>query len=112
TASSLCFPRKAEIRPGEGSSRPVIHVHEKSGLNMLLKSLAIETKRLRPELIVAGLHPGTVDSPLSRPFSRRVAPEKLFNREQAADHLLKVVNILNSDHSGRTFAWDGSEIAP
>lgn len=40
----------------------------KSALNQILRTLAIEVARSRPEAIVVGLHPGTVTSGLSRPF--------------------------------------------
>ncbi|HCH93311.1 MAG TPA: C-factor, partial [Erythrobacter sp.] len=40
----------------------------KAALNMLLKNFAIELGRTHKQAIVAGLHPGTVDSALSEPF--------------------------------------------
>ena len=44
----------------------------KAALNMLIRNLAIETGRRNPETICVGLHPGTVDTALSRPFQRGV----------------------------------------
>jgi len=38
----------------------------KAALNMLIKTGAIETKRTNKQAIIIGLHPGTVDSPLSQ----------------------------------------------
>ena len=40
----------------------------KSALNMIIKNVAIETARKNEQAIIVGLHPGTVDSNLSRPF--------------------------------------------
>jgi NAD(P)-dependent dehydrogenase (short-subunit alcohol dehydrogenase family) len=82
----------------------------KAGLNMALRTLAIEHGRSRPESIVVALHPGTVDSQLSAPFQRRVPAGKLFRPAYAAERLLDVINDLKSEHSGRFFAWDGGEI--
>ncbi|WP_054342482.1 SDR family NAD(P)-dependent oxidoreductase [Neptunomonas antarctica] len=82
----------------------------KAALNMMLKCLAIESRMRYPDLIVAGLHPGTVNTALSQPFQKNVPAEKLFTAAQSAQHLLTVINNLQSDDSGKVFAWDGQEI--
>ena len=82
----------------------------KAALNMALRTLSIEHGRSRPESVVVGLHPGTVDSPLSAPFQRRVPAQQLFSPAHAADCLLRLVDGLDSQQSGRVFAWDGCEI--
>ena len=82
----------------------------KAALNMLLRTLAIEQRRTRPESIVAVLHPGTVNTELSRPFQSRVPKGKLFSPDVAAEYLLSVVNNLEPADSGGFFAWDGSPI--
>lgn len=82
----------------------------KAALNMLIKNIAIEYKRKLPHLIVAGLHPGTVDTPLSKPFQGNVKPEKLFDPEKAARQLLTVIDNLSEKDSGYCFAWDGQKI--
>lgn len=82
----------------------------KSALNMLLKTLSIEHARLWPESVVAGLHPGTVDTSLSRPFTGRTPKEKLFSAQQSADYLLDVIDGFEPADSGGVFAWDGSRI--
>lgn len=82
----------------------------KAALNMLLANFAIELRRTHPLAIVAGLHPGTVDSALSAPFQRGVAPEKLFSPDRSAAYLLTVLNELRSEDSGGIFAWDGARI--
>lgn len=84
----------------------------KAALNMLLRNLAIESQRLFPELIITGLHPGTVATALSKPFQRNVAQHQLFSVDFSATRLLNVINHLNSDDSGKCFAWDGQEILP
>jgi len=82
----------------------------KAALNMLLKTLAIEHARQWPESIVAGLHPGTVDTDLSEPFTSRTPSKQLFSPERSASYLLKVIDGLVPEDSGHTFAWDGSRI--
>ena len=82
----------------------------KAALVMLMKTIAIETARARPNAIIVTLHPGTVDTGMSKPFQGNVAPEKLFTPALAADHLLKVIDGLTPADSGGHFAWDGSRI--
>ncbi len=82
----------------------------KAALNMLLKTLAIELARRAPEAICIGLHPGTVDTDLSQPFSGKLAPDRLFSPAQSADHMLKVIEGVGADDSGRVLAWDGQVI--
>lgn len=84
----------------------------KAALNMLIRTLAVEHARNAPSGIIVGLHPGTVDTPLSRPFQGNVAPGKLFPPDRAALQLLDVLDGLKPADSGRVFAWDGAEIAP
>ena len=83
----------------------------KAALNMLLKNLALELTRTHPQAVVAALHPGTVDTPLSAPFQGNVAPGKLFDAARCAGHLVDVVQQLGPDRSGGFYAWDGAQIA-
>jgi NAD(P)-dependent dehydrogenase (short-subunit alcohol dehydrogenase family) len=82
----------------------------KAALNMLLKTLAIEQARLWQQSIVVGLHPGTVATGLSQPYSKSTAPEKLFSPETSAGHLVTVLDNVCREDSGAVFAWDGKRI--
>ena len=82
----------------------------KAALNMLLRTIAIEWARTRPQAVVAALHPGTVDTALSAPFQRGVAPGKLFTPEQSAAAMLAVLDGLTPADSGGFWAWDGQPI--
>ena len=84
----------------------------KAALNMLIKTLAIEVARSRPDAIVVALHPGTVDTALSKPFQRGVAPEKLFTADHSAERLLEVLDQLTPEQSGDCFAWDRQRVLP
>ncbi|THG39404.1 SDR family NAD(P)-dependent oxidoreductase [Sphingomonas olei] len=82
----------------------------KAALNQLIRTLGIEDKRRNERGIVVGLHPGTVDTRLSKPFQQ--AGRDLFKPDRAAVQLLDVIDGLKPQDSGRLFAWDGAEIAP
>lgn len=84
----------------------------KAALNQLIRSLAIEWRRKNERSIVVGLHPGTVDTGLSKPFQGNVPEGKLFAADRAAVQLLDVLDDLKPGDSGKIFAWDGEEIAP
>lgn len=82
----------------------------KAALNMLVRTLAIEERRLNARNIVVGLHPGTVDTTLSRPFQGNVQPGRLFDAERAALQLLDVIEELKVSDSGNLFDFEGNEI--
>ena len=82
----------------------------KAALNMLLKSLSVELARTHKAASVIGLHPGTVDTGLSKPFQRGVPDGTLFTPAHAAERLLAVVDAASADQSGCLFAWDGQRI--
>ncbi|GAA4775549.1 SDR family oxidoreductase [Stakelama sediminis] len=84
----------------------------KAALNQIIRSASIEARRHNDRSIVVALHPGTVDTALSKPFQANVAPGTLFDPERAAMQLLDVIEELTPADSGKLFAWDGSEIAP
>ncbi|SOB87579.1 NAD(P)-dependent dehydrogenase, short-chain alcohol dehydrogenase family [Sphingomonas guangdongensis] len=82
----------------------------KAALNMMLRGAAIEATRTSPRSIVVGLHPGTVDTGLSKPFQANVAAGTLFAPDRAAVQLLDVIDGLGPKDTGKLFAWDGAEI--
>ena len=84
----------------------------KAALNQLIRTLAVEEKRRNERGIVVGLHPGTVDTPLSRPFRANVRPGTLFTPSRAASQLLDVIDALKPSDSGKLFNYEGSEIQP
>ncbi len=84
----------------------------KAALNMIIKNAAIEVGRRNKHAIIVGLHPGTVDSNLSKPFQNYVAEGKLFTPEYSAGKLLDVLAHLSPEQTGKCFAWDGQEVLP
>jgi NAD(P)-dependent dehydrogenase (short-subunit alcohol dehydrogenase family) len=84
----------------------------KAALNQLIRTAAIENKRRNDRGIVVALHPGTVDTALSKPFQGNVEPGRLFDAGRAAVQLLDVLDGLKPPDSGRLFDWEGKEVAP
>jgi NAD(P)-dependent dehydrogenase (short-subunit alcohol dehydrogenase family) len=82
----------------------------KAALNMLIRNLAIEERRRNDRAIVVALHPGTVDTGLSRPFQGNVQAGRLFDPERAALQLLDVMEGLKVPDSGKLFDFEGAEI--
>ena len=84
----------------------------KTAQNMLTKNLSLELSRTNPRAVIVGLHPGTVDTDLSKPFQTGVPPNKLFSPEQSAAYLWDVLNNLTPERTGQVIAWDGQTIIP
>jgi len=82
----------------------------KAALNMLLKNFAIELARTHKYAVIAGLHPGTVDTVLSQPFQGNVPDGKLFTPQHSAQSLLAVLDGLEARDSGGVFDWAGTRI--
>ena len=80
----------------------------KSALNMILKGLSIEQQRSNHDSIIFGLHPGTVDSKLSRPFQKK--NREYFSPEFSAKKLVNVIDTKTVDDNGKIFAWDNTII--
>lgn len=84
----------------------------KAALNQLLRTASIELARRQREALIVGLHPGTVETPLSAPFRSGVSADRLFTPRYAAARLLAVLDGLSPRDSGRCFAWNGTEVPP
>ncbi len=82
----------------------------KAALNMLLRNFAIELGRTHKQAVVAGLHPGTVDTQLSEPFQSNLPDGQLTAPGEAAANLLEVIDKLAPSDSGKLFDYAGEEI--
>jgi NAD(P)-dependent dehydrogenase (short-subunit alcohol dehydrogenase family) len=82
----------------------------KAALHMLVRTFAIELARRNPTALCIALHPGTVDTALSRPFQSGVPDGRLFTPRHAAECLLQVIDTLDASASGNAFAWDGQRL--
>jgi NAD(P)-dependent dehydrogenase (short-subunit alcohol dehydrogenase family) len=72
----------------------------KAALYMIVTSAAIELWRSRPRAVCVALHPGAVDTALSKPFQIRLPADRLFTAQCSADRLLAVL----ADLEPRTLA--------
>ena len=77
----------------------------KAALNQLVKTAAIELKRRNPQALCVALHPGTVDTALSKPFAK--AGLKLRPPEVAATELLTVLAGLEPAQTGALVDYQG-----
>ena len=82
----------------------------KAALNMLIRNFAIEIGRTHKHASVVGLHPGTVNTPLSEPFQNRLPDGQLTDPKDAARNLLGVLAKLGPSDSGRVFDWSGDRL--
>jgi NAD(P)-dependent dehydrogenase (short-subunit alcohol dehydrogenase family) len=82
----------------------------KAALNMLLKNLSIELKYTNKYAICVGLHPGTVDTNLSKPFPKSRSHYNVFPPDESSRHLISVINKLEPKNSGNTYDWAGKRI--
>ncbi|MFC3031241.1 hypothetical protein ACFOEE_01710 [Pseudoalteromonas fenneropenaei] len=63
----------------------------KAMLNMACQCYAIELARTHPLAKMILFHPGTTDTPLSRPFQKNVPADKLFTPQFVAEKILSLV---------------------
>ena len=82
----------------------------KAAANMLIKSAAIEFKRSAKNIKLISFHPGTTDTPLSKPFQKNVPAHKLFTSEFVASQLLQIVNKTAVDGEASFLDWQGKSI--
>ncbi len=82
----------------------------KAALNMMLKTAAIEFKRRAKNIKLIAFHPGTTDSPLSRPFQRNVPEGKLFTSTFVATSLLNHLETYQADGELTYIDWQNKPI--
>ncbi|MBA1149043.1 SDR family NAD(P)-dependent oxidoreductase [Ectothiorhodospiraceae bacterium WFHF3C12] len=82
----------------------------KAAQNQFTRTLAVECGRRARNVICVALHPGTTDTPLSKPFQGRVPAGKLFTPGYSAGCLLDVIGGLTARDNGSFLAWGGQRI--
>ena len=70
----------------------------KAALNQIIRTAAIELKRRAPDAVCLVLHPGTVETPLSRPFAR--VGLEVQAPDVAAARLVRVIDATSAAQSG------------
>lgn len=79
----------------------------KAALNMLLKTAAIEFSRTKPNTILVALHPGTVNSRLSKPFRGEHIGRPAL---EAAKDMLNVLDSLDANDNGSFISYSGERL--
>ncbi|OCI98808.1 C factor [Rhizobium sp. AC27/96] len=79
----------------------------KAALNQIVHTAAIEVSRANPASVVVAIHPGSVATSLSDPFSSNHERSK---PDDAARSVLQVLDGLQPANTGGFFAYDGSSI--
>jgi NAD(P)-dependent dehydrogenase (short-subunit alcohol dehydrogenase family) len=80
----------------------------KAALNQLVRTMAIELRRTRPDAILASIHPGTTATSLSAPFSKQGLDVR--SPEIAAEQIINVIENLTLQDSGGFFDHMGKPI--
>jgi hypothetical protein len=82
----------------------------KAALNQIVRTAAIELRRIRPEAACVALHPGTVDTPLSARFAKPGL--EVQTPDTAAKRIIALIGTLTPaasgeflDQGGRGIAW-------
>lgn len=79
----------------------------KAALNMLIKTAAIEFGRTKPNCALIALHPGTVNSNLSRPFKGEQIGRPPLD---AAQDMLDVLLSVGKEDSGSFMSYSGERL--
>ncbi len=82
----------------------------KCALNMLTTTAALELARRNPKAVCVAVHPGTVATTLSRPFTARLPTGQTREPSVAAKQIVGVLEQLSVADSGKFMAWNGDEI--
>ncbi|WP_338607079.1 SDR family NAD(P)-dependent oxidoreductase [Pelagibacterium nitratireducens] len=80
----------------------------KAALNQIVRTCAIELARTHRDAVLVAMHPGTVDTPLSRPFSR--SGLDVQQPEDAAGAILAGLDTLTPSESGQFFDRTGKRL--
>ena len=79
----------------------------KAALNQIVRTAAIEIARKRPDAICLALHPGTVETALSRRYARG---QFSHSPGDAARKLLRTIDRAGPGETGRLLSFDGTTI--
>ncbi|WP_421855865.1 SDR family NAD(P)-dependent oxidoreductase [Marinomonas sp.] len=82
----------------------------KAALNMLIQTSSVEYARRAKNVKLIAFHPGTTDTPLSKPFQRSVPKDKLFTADFVATQLLSIMNNVPMDNKAAYLDWNNQAI--
>jgi NAD(P)-dependent dehydrogenase (short-subunit alcohol dehydrogenase family) len=79
----------------------------KAALNMLIKTAAIELARTKPNVACIAMHPGTVNSKLSKPFRGEQIGRPA---NEAVSDMFRVIETLTKEDSGSFVSYSGEKL--
>jgi NAD(P)-dependent dehydrogenase (short-subunit alcohol dehydrogenase family) len=79
----------------------------KAALNMLIKTASIEWARTKPNAILIAMHPGTVNSRLSKPFRGEQIGRTPID---AVIDMFRVIENLRKEDSGSFISYSGEKL--
>ena len=79
----------------------------KAALNMLVKTTSIEWARTKPNTALIAMHPGTVNSRLSKPFRGEQIGRPA---DQAAAEMFSVIENLHKEDTGSFLTYSGEKL--
>jgi NAD(P)-dependent dehydrogenase (short-subunit alcohol dehydrogenase family) len=79
----------------------------KAALNMLIKTAAIELARTQPNTALIALHPGTVNSKLSKPFRGEQIGR---TPDIAVKDMFHVIENIAKEDSGSFLSYNGEKL--
>ena len=82
----------------------------KAAHNQLLRTLAREWRISHKHCCVVALHPGTVATKLSEPYTPANYSRRVLSPQECAQALLDVLSNIGAKESGSFLAWDGTPI--
>ena len=82
----------------------------KAALNQAMRTFDLHLKQKNLPAMAVGIHPGTMKTELSRDFWGSTPKGHLHEPEEAAEHVLGVVERLEEDQRGRVWDWAGKEV--
>lgn len=82
----------------------------KAALNMLIQTSSVEYARRAKNVKLIAFHPGTTDTPLSKPFQRSVPKDKLFTADFVATQLLYIMGSVTMDNKAAYLDWNNQPI--
>ncbi|KAF9782605.1 hypothetical protein BJ322DRAFT_1110487 [Thelephora terrestris] len=82
----------------------------KAALNQAMHTFDLHLKQTKRPAMAVGIHPGTMKTELSRDFWKSTPKDLIREPEEAAEHVLGVVEELREDQRGKVWDWAGKRI--
>jgi len=79
----------------------------KAAVNQIVKSFSIELSRSHPKACLLAIHPGNVDTNLTKKYASNYPTQ---TPKEAAQNILDVTLNKDSSHTGRFYDWANKEI--